>query len=125
MAEMIASRFVLAVQDLERSVTFYRDRLGFEVDFTVEGWCFLSRGSCRLMIGHCPDTPPASTLGDHSYFAYVQVTDIDDLHQEFSQRGLTPLPMPETKPWGMREMMVVTPDGHRMMFGEDVEPAGP
>ena len=120
MAEMIASRFVLAVQDLERSVTFYRDRLGFEVDFTVEGWCFLSRGSCRLMFGHCPDTPPASTLGDHSYFAYVQVSDVDGLHQDFSQRGLTPLPMPETKPWGMHEMMVVTPDGHRMMFGEEM-----
>ncbi|NLR74516.1 bleomycin resistance protein [Leeia aquatica] len=120
MADMIASRIVLAVQDLERSVTFYRDRLGFVEDFATGGWSFLSRGSCRLMIGHCPDTPPASTLGDHNYIAYVQVTDIDDLHQEFSQRGLTPLHIPETKPWGIREMMVVTPDGHRMMFGEEM-----
>lgn len=120
MADMIASRYVLAVQDLARSVAFYRDRLGFAVDVEVPGWCFLSRGACRLMIGHCSDTPPAHTLGDHNYFAYVEVEDIDGLHQEFCHRGLDALPAPESKPWGMRELLVVTPDGHRMMFGEAI-----
>jgi len=29
------------------------------------------------------------------------------------------------KPWGMREFAIVTPDGHRIVFGETVPDAEP
>ena len=29
------------------------------------------------MAGHCPDSIPARDLGDHSYFAYLVVDDVD------------------------------------------------
>jgi len=121
MAELKYTRSVLAVKDLSRSVEFYRDRLGFEVNLEVDGWCFLSRGDFRLMLGHCPDEMPAREINDHSYFAYVGVSDIDALHQEFKRRGVPQLPEPESKPWGMREFMVTSPDGHRIMFGQDLD----
>ncbi|MCC5808986.1 MAG: VOC family protein [Ectothiorhodospiraceae bacterium] len=121
MVELKQVRSVLAVKDLPRSTGFYRDRLGFEVELEMDGWCFLSRGDFRLMLGHCPDEMPASETNDHSYFAYVGVSDADALHREFSQRGVTELSAPESKPWGMREFLVTTPDGHRIMFGQDLD----
>lgn len=122
MPELKHVRSVLAVKDLSISVDFYCEKLGFTIDFEVNGWCFLSRGSFQLMLGHCPEEVPASQINDHSYFAYIGVNGIDELHEEFRTRGVTPLPVPENKPWGMREFMVTTPDGHRIMFGQDLEP---
>ncbi|TAG26216.1 MAG: VOC family protein [Burkholderiales bacterium] len=121
MVVMKRARNVLAVKDLDASVAFYRDMLGFAIDVKYEGWCFLNRDSVYVMLGHCPDEMPASRINDHSYFAYVEVQGIDDLHAEFLNRGLTSISSAETKSWGMREFMVTTPDGHRIMFGEDTD----
>ena len=55
MAELQQMRNVLAVRDLQASVAFFCDKLGFAIEFEVEGWCFLSRDNFRLMLGHCPD----------------------------------------------------------------------
>lgn len=114
-------RSVLAVRDLQASVAFYRENLGFSTDFEFDGWSFLSRDGVQLMLGHCPDQTPASQTGDHSYFAYIEVDDIDKLYRELLASGLASLSVPERKPWGMREFMVTTPDGHRIMFGQDLD----
>jgi uncharacterized glyoxalase superfamily protein PhnB len=114
-------RSVLAVKDLARSVEFYRDMLGFTVDFEADGWSFLSRDQFRLMLGHCPDEVPARDIHDHSWFAHVTVEAIDELHREFKQRGVNPTQDIEDKPWGMREFTVTTPEGHRIVFGQELK----
>ena len=95
-------RSVLAVNDLQTSVAFYCEKLGFLIDIEVEGWCFLSRDGVQLMVGHCPDEVPASQINDHSYFAYIEVEAIDELHGEFLANGLTSLSAPDSKPRGSR-----------------------
>lgn len=114
-------RCVLAVVDLAATVAWYRERLGFAIHFETEGWCFLQRDGMQLMLGHCPDQPPASAIGDHSYFAYVEVDAIDALHAEFRQRGASGLGALHDRPWGMREFALATPDGHRLMFGQALD----
>ena len=121
MPKLMKLRSVLAVNDLQTSVAFYCEKLGFLIDIEVEGWCFLSRDGVQLMVGHCPDEVPASQINDHSYFAYIEVEAIDELHGEFLAHGLTSLSAPDSKPWGMRELMVTTPDGHRIMFGQELD----
>jgi hypothetical protein len=69
------------------------------------------------MMGHCPDAMAPSATGDHSYFGYFNVDDVDALHDEFVSRGAIILQPPADKPHGMREFLVGTPDGHRMMIG--------
>jgi uncharacterized glyoxalase superfamily protein PhnB len=121
MPELKNVRSVLAVKDLRASVAFYCENLGFTINSEFDGWSFLSRDGIQLMLGHCPDEVPASQINDHSYFAYIEVQGIDELHKEFLARGLTSLSAPESKPWEMREFMVTTPDGHRIMFGQNLD----
>ena len=119
MPEIIASTFVLAVNDLETSRRFYIDKLGFEESLRVDGWSFLQRGACRLRIGDCPDAQPISQCQDHSWFAYLHVSDATALYQELLAKQVQIWHALDDKPWGMREFAIVTPDGHRIVFGEE------
>lgn len=112
------ARHVIAVPDLERSAAYYRDVLGFEVhEIGDPGWRFLRRDRCIIMAGECPDAIAPLELGDHSYFAYLEVDDVDRIHQEFRAKGADILAPPRDEPWGMREFGVRTVDGHRIRFG--------
>jgi predicted enzyme related to lactoylglutathione lyase len=120
MAEIIESTFVLAVNDLAVSKKFYIDKLGFNEDLSVDGWSFLSRGACKLRLGHCPAAVPMSKTQDHSWFAYLHVQNASELYQEIADNGVEVWQKLEDKPWGMREFAIVTPDGHRIVFGEEL-----
>ena len=124
MFKVKATQHVLAVKDLETTENYFLDKLGFSVRCRVGGWCFLSLGSCLVLVGQCPDEMSARDTGEHSYFAYVNCESIDDLYQDYQKRGADIFQEIADKPWGLREFGVATPDGHRIMFGEDVDPAG-
>lgn len=117
-AQVLDATFVLAVNDLARSVRFYVDQLGFEEDCQVEGWAFMSRGACQLRLGHCPDAVPMSKAQDHSWFAYLHVDDAQAMYREVLEKGVEIwLPLAD-RPWGQREFAIVTPDGHRLVVGQ-------
>ena len=120
MPRIVDSRCALAVRDLKQSTRFYLDVLGFQRDFGdgSDGWSFLSRDNFKVRLGECPDAEPAGELGDHSYFVYLTVEGLDELHQELYARRAPVISEPEDLPWGMREFSIRTPDGHRIRFGE-------
>jgi len=121
MAQIVNSRSVLAVRDLEVSTRYYIDVLGFRKDpIDAEGWSFLTRDSFRVMLGECTDERAASELGDHSYFAYWNVEGVDELYQDLVAKGALVSSKPTNKPWGLREFGLTTPDGHRIMCGEPI-----
>ena len=119
MARLDGIRLILAVRNLRAATDFYTNVLGFSRDVGDEsdGWSWLSRDGFRVGLGECADVVPATELGDHSYVAYVNVDDVDGLYAELSSRGAPIRTPPATKPWGMREFTLQTPDGHRMTFG--------
>ena len=79
MAQIVDSRCVLAVRDLELSTRYYIDVLGFSEDpIRGEGWSFLTRDCFHVMLGECRDEKPASELANHSYFAYWNIQGIDE-----------------------------------------------
>ncbi len=117
-SKILATRFVLAVQNLEKSAAYYQEKLGFQSLWNGEGWHFLKRESFVVMLGECADEIPAFETNDHSYFAYVEVSGIDELYIELSSNGVEILSKPEDKPWNQREFAIRTIDGHRMMFGQ-------
>ncbi|MGC3964479.1 MAG: bleomycin resistance family protein [Rhodocyclaceae bacterium] len=113
--------YVLAVPDLARTADYFHNVLGFTREWQDgDNWQALARDGVRVMLGHCPDALPPRDLGDHSYFAYLHVDDIDALHTELLGRGALIRQSPTDKPWGMREMALETPDGHRLMVGQEI-----
>lgn len=121
MAEIINSRCVLAVRDLQTSTSYYVDVLGFRKDpIDAPGWSFLTRDKFRVMLGECRDEKPASELGNHSWFAYWNVEGIDDFYREIADKGALVTSQPSNKPWGLREFTLRTPDGHRITCGETI-----
>lgn len=115
------SRYVLAVPDLHRSLTYYRDVLGFDIhEIGDDGWRFFILGACEIMAGHCPDALPPIDLGDHNYFAYLILDDLDAYHARVAANGAEIIKPPRNEPWGMREFAIRTTDGHRIMFGQPV-----
>ena len=121
MTNVLSTRHVLAVKDLKESAGYFIDKLGFKRDFTDDGWEFLSLGSFRVMLGECPDEVPARETNNHSYFAYVEVDNVDSLCGDMKERGAEIIHDLEDKPWAMREFGVITPEGHRIMFGQNLE----
>ena len=118
MATIVASRYVLAVRDLDVSTRYFADVLGFHRDpIDAPGWSFLTRDTVRVMLGECSNERPASELGDHSYIAYWNVDDVDALFDEVKRRGALITSQPQDKPWGLREFALRTPDGHRITCG--------
>ncbi len=72
------------------------------------------------MIGDCPGIKSAGEVGDHSYFAYITVDHVDELYSEIVDKGAEPVSTVSTKPWGLHEFGIKTPDGHRIIFGQVV-----
>ena len=121
MGRIVGSRCVLAVRDLKVSTAYYMDVLGFTRDpIDAAGWSFLTRDTFRVMLGECANEKPASELGDHSYFAYWNVDDVDASYDEFKRRGALLSSPPTDKPWGLREFGLRTPDGHRITCGAPI-----
>lgn len=113
--------YVLAVVNLERSAIFYRDVLGF----TIHGmddpdWRMFEKESCRIMAGHCPDATPAGELGDHAYFGYFVVDNVDEYYASVLSKGAEITKPLKNEPWHMREFGIRTIDGHRIMIGQEL-----
>lgn len=117
MPEITQHRFVIAVHDLQKSAAFYRDVLGFAIHTISDpGWLFYCNGNCTIMAGECPDAIPPAELGFHAYFAYLQVADVDALHDSVRKAGVPICKPLRDEPWQMREFGLVTVDGHKIML---------
>jgi catechol 2,3-dioxygenase-like lactoylglutathione lyase family enzyme len=121
MLKISKASFVIAVPDLKASSAFYRDVLGFTVHAIPDpGWLFYTSGNCTIMAGQCPDATPPSKLGDHAYFAYLQIDEIDVFYDSVRAAGAQICKTIRDEPWGMREFGLRTADGHRIMFAAPI-----
>ena len=85
------------VKDLQTSIAYYRDRLGFQVDFQGPAddlyYAGLSRDGIGIMLKTIsPDVPPQPNHTRHEWArwdAYIYTLDPDALFAEFSQRGVS------------------------------------
>ncbi len=114
MSVLIASTVpVLASLDLDESLRFYADRLGFEPRLHVPGgYAIVERDGAQLHFWRCADRRIAENTS-----CYVRTPDVDALHREFTGRGLR-LDPPRTRDWGMRELYVIDPHGNLLRFGQ-------
>lgn len=120
---------VLAVSDFERSLAFYRDRLGFEVDALYEDppYVILSCAGTRISLaeqGHPADDRPGVSMivpADRGALAAILVLEVGDClraHRELSAAGVPFLTEPFSPPWGGHRCFAVDPDGHLIELEE-------
>ena len=122
-ARILDFNFVLAVPDAIATARWWVEQMGFGGLQDLDGWVFVERERFMIMLGSCPDAIPVRELGDHQYFGYIRLDDLDAYHAEIAGNAVDFIKHPTDEPWGMREFAVRTPDGHRVMFGQDL-PAG-
>lgn len=120
MSNLQGTRHVLAVLDLKRSTEFYKSKIGMKLDWGDENWSFLSRDNFNVMLGECKDAIDPLQLGDHQYFAYVELEEIDTLYSDLVNKDVEITSEIDDKPWGQREFGIRTIDGHRIMFGKEI-----
>jgi catechol 2,3-dioxygenase-like lactoylglutathione lyase family enzyme len=100
---------VLAVHDIDRSIAFYRDVLGFDVEWNAGSTCSVGRDGCSIML-QVSDSAGSGTvwigLEGASLFAAVE------------KSSATILQAPSIKPWAY-EMKIADPDGNVVWLGAD------
>lgn len=114
---------ILAVADVERSVEFYTEHLGFVVTarYADPPYATLALAGVRLSLaeqGHeAPDRPGLlmTVPQDLARPAVVLVLEVDGaraLHRALAAEGVTFLAEPYEPPWGGYRFFVVDPDGY-------------
>jgi catechol 2,3-dioxygenase-like lactoylglutathione lyase family enzyme len=109
------------VNDLDRSVAYYRDRLGFKLDFIYQlFFASLSRDglTIQLKAASLPENQGTRRRQFARLDAHLPVNDIDALFQDFVVRGARIVRQLEKRPWGTKEFFVEDPDGHILCFTE-------
>ena len=106
------------VKDVQRSLGFYRDLLGFKLieDFRYENRAVYARlrapggdGTIALHMAG-PDTPMSSE-GVRLYF---EIHDLDGFCRKLQSRDFYITQLPRMMPWGWRHAYLNDPDGHEI-----------
>jgi len=110
---------MLRTWDMPGSIAFYRDRLGFRVENSAEGWASLSRDGVELMLSapneHEGDVAPAFTGS-----LYFLVTDVDAMWAQV--QGLPKVCYElDSFDYGMREFAIYDNNGYVLQFGQPLE----
>lgn len=125
---MIGIVTMLAVRDLEKSVAFYRDKLGFEVQERAEQIAGLTNGSMNLdLFTKSPPTAdkPNITLenlnkpGRTSVIIDILVDDCHAAYKTLLAQGVNFLTPPYEPPWGGWRCFATDPDGYLIELEEN------
>lgn len=125
----------LLVRDIDASVAFYRDVLGFSVDSTMVGadgkteHAEVAHGSVRLMFGLDGAVPATARPYRGACFElYIDLgdLDVDHYYAEVRRRGASIVEPIDDRYWGDRTFSIIDHDGYRLTFAQriaDPEPA--
>ena len=112
---------ILNVRDVTRSVAFYA-RLGFE---SHGAWgdppefCIIQRGDVTIGL----DRSEREALPHNQWWeCYLYVDDAEALMAEFRAEGIETTDMHRPEDYGCIDFDVTDPDGHRIAFGQALNP---
>jgi len=110
--DLSCPRPILHVRSLQASQRYYRDSLGFKIDWEhgePPDFGAVSRGDAVLfMCQGCQGNPGSWMM--------IFTPSVDRLYDEISREGAIIKQPPADMPWGLREMQVADPDGNVIRF---------
>lgn len=112
---------ILFVRDVTASAAFYRDKLGFAIDFLHGQPPFygsVSRGKAclHLRFVHAPNFAGLAAREISLILATIEVSDVEALFEEFRGRGVEFAQTPTRQDWGGTDFRVRDPDGNAISF---------
>jgi uncharacterized glyoxalase superfamily protein PhnB len=112
---------ILLVRDVTSSAGFFREKLGFEIDFLYGAPPFygaVSRdGAClHVRFVHDPVFHLAAAREESLICASIETDDVQALYEEFVGRGAPVAQSPTQQPWGGTDLHIPDPDGAAIAF---------
>ena len=112
------------VSNVDQTIAFYRDKLGFETRFQEPDrnpfFAILGRDAAQLFVKSDKDVSPLPNPRRHPsmrWDAYVDAPDPDALAAEFAAHGAAfSAPLTDTHD-GLRGFEICDPDGYVLFFG--------
>jgi len=115
------------VKNVPAAMSFYRDRLGFDITFQGPGdddifFCIVQRGAAMIMLKDVGVDPVPNCTRDINkgiarWDAYLHVPDPDALAAEFSSRNVEFFQTLKDNDDGLRGFEVKDADGYMLFFG--------
>jgi len=105
----------LPLDDVSAGVAFYRDVLGFRVNYAQHDIGVMDRDEVTILL--VARTIRHTGIGS----CYVYVGDADALHAELRARGANVQGEPVSRPWGLREFRMLDLEGNQITFGQPFE----
>ena len=108
----------LRVLDLEESIAFYREVLGFECANRIEGWASMRKDDVELILA----LPNAHEPFDKPKFTgsfYFHTDTVDEWWKRLKDRAEVVYPV-ENFDYGMREFAVLDNNGYCLQFGSEI-----
>ncbi len=115
----------LTVKDLQRSLAWYRDVVGFAVDqeYEREGKLravALKAGEVRILIGQDDGAKGLDRAkGEGFSLMITTIQDLDELARRIKERGGALESEPADMPWGVRVFRLRDPDGFRLAIASE------
>jgi catechol 2,3-dioxygenase-like lactoylglutathione lyase family enzyme len=112
------------VSDVDRTIAFYRDKLGFEVRYREKDspwFAVIGREGAQLFIKSESGISPVPNHTRHRHLrldAFIYVTDPEALAKEFSAKGITfSTAFNRNTSDGLTGFELADPDGYILFFG--------
>ncbi|MBT2263066.1 VOC family protein [Bacillus safensis] len=110
---------ILYVNDVEASIHFYQQVLGFPIKLRVESYVEFDTGDVTLSINSRQDVkealglpvPDANQASQTFEIGFV-VDDVEQTIASMMEKGVSIIKEPAKKPWGQTVAYVSDPDGH-------------
>jgi uncharacterized glyoxalase superfamily protein PhnB len=105
----------LPLDDVARGIAYYRDVLGFHINYAQHDLGVMDRDSVTVLLIARTERPKG--IGS----CYVYIRDADALYAELVAAGANVLDQPVSRPWGLRQFHVVDLEGNQITFGQTFE----
>ncbi len=106
---------VLASLNIDKTVTFYKEKLGFDkIGWKDKNYAVIGRDKVEIHFWKCNNK-----IHPENTSCYIQVEEVDELYEEMKIAGVVhPNGLLQNQPWGMREFAVLDKDGNMIKFGQ-------
>jgi ribosomal protein S18 acetylase RimI-like enzyme len=111
---------ILYSADVRKSLRYYTEVLGFESKWEWDDpptFGGVSKNSVQIFFCKEGQGNPGTWLS-------IMISNVDELYERIKSHDGKVLSSPENMDWGLREMVVEDPDGHRIRFGQNTPRQG-